>query len=71
MEANPGTITLEKFEGYLRAGVNRLSMGVHGADPRLTCCSRSLYLKAISYMQVAWTCGRFSIVSRHPWIELG
>lgn len=32
MEANPGTITLEKFEGYLRAGVNRLSMGVQVLD---------------------------------------
>jgi oxygen-independent coproporphyrinogen-3 oxidase len=32
MEANPGTITLEKFEGYLRAGINRLSMGVQVLD---------------------------------------
>jgi oxygen-independent coproporphyrinogen-3 oxidase len=32
MEANPGTITLEKFEGYRRAGVNRLSMGVQVLD---------------------------------------
>src|SRR5439155_5042537 len=32
MEANPGTITLDKFEGYLRAGVNRLSMGVQVLD---------------------------------------
>ncbi len=32
MEANPGTITLEKFEGYLEAGVNRLSMGVQVLD---------------------------------------
>jgi oxygen-independent coproporphyrinogen III oxidase len=32
MEANPGTITLEKFEGYREAGVNRLSMGVQVLD---------------------------------------
>jgi oxygen-independent coproporphyrinogen-3 oxidase len=32
MEANPGTISLENFEGYLRAGVNRLSMGVQVLD---------------------------------------
>ncbi|MFL5734334.1 MAG: radical SAM family heme chaperone HemW [Chloroflexia bacterium] len=35
MEANPGTITLEKFEGYLQAGVNRLSMGVQVLDDRM------------------------------------
>ncbi len=32
MEANPGTISLGKFEGYLHAGVNRLSMGVQVLD---------------------------------------
>jgi oxygen-independent coproporphyrinogen-3 oxidase len=32
MEANPGTISLEKFEGYLAAGINRLSMGVQVLD---------------------------------------
>ncbi len=32
MEANPGTISLENFRGYLRAGVNRLSMGVQVLD---------------------------------------
>ncbi len=32
MEANPGTISLEKFTGYLEAGVNRLSMGVQALD---------------------------------------
>ena len=32
MEANPGTISLENFQGYLRAGVNRLSMGVQVLD---------------------------------------
>lgn len=35
MEANPGTITLQKFEGYLAAGVNRLSMGVQVLDDRM------------------------------------
>lgn len=35
MEANPGTISLEKFEGYLGAGVNRLSMGVQVLDDRM------------------------------------
>lgn len=32
MEANPGTISLERFDGYLQAGVNRLSMGVQVLD---------------------------------------
>jgi oxygen-independent coproporphyrinogen-3 oxidase len=32
MEANPGTITLDKFRGYREAGVNRLSMGVQVLD---------------------------------------
>ncbi|HEX8229570.1 MAG TPA: radical SAM family heme chaperone HemW [Chloroflexia bacterium] len=35
LEANPGTISLEKFEGYLAAGVNRLSMGVQVLDDRM------------------------------------
>jgi oxygen-independent coproporphyrinogen-3 oxidase len=35
MEANPGTISLDKFEGYLEAGVNRLSMGVQVLDDRM------------------------------------
>lgn len=32
MEANPGTISLEKFTGYLQAGINRVSMGVQVLD---------------------------------------
>ena len=28
VESNPGTLTPEKLEGYLRAGINRLSMGL-------------------------------------------
>lgn len=32
MEANPGTISLDKFEGYRAAGINRLSMGVQVLD---------------------------------------
>jgi oxygen-independent coproporphyrinogen-3 oxidase len=32
MEANPGTISLENFDGYRSAGVNRLSMGVQVLD---------------------------------------
>jgi oxygen-independent coproporphyrinogen-3 oxidase len=35
MEANPGTISLEKFRGYLQAGVNRLSMGTQDLDDRM------------------------------------
>lgn len=33
MECNPGTITLEKLEGYRAAGVNRLSFGVQSFVP--------------------------------------
>lgn len=35
MEANPGTISLAKFQGYRAAGVNRLSMGVQVLDDRM------------------------------------
>ena len=32
LEANPGTITLASLQGYLAAGVNRLSIGVQSLD---------------------------------------
>lgn len=32
LEANPGTVTLESLEGYLAAGVNRLSLGVQSLN---------------------------------------
>jgi oxygen-independent coproporphyrinogen-3 oxidase len=32
MEANPGTFEVERFRGYLAAGVNRLSLGVQSFD---------------------------------------
>jgi oxygen-independent coproporphyrinogen-3 oxidase len=32
MEANPGTIEAERFQGYQRAGVNRISIGVQSFD---------------------------------------
>lgn len=32
LEANPGTLEHDRFEGYLRAGVNRLSFGVQSFD---------------------------------------
>ena len=35
MEANPGTVTLDSLRGYVRAGVNRLSLGAQSADDRL------------------------------------
>lgn len=34
LEANPGTISREKLEGYLDAGVNRLSIGVQSFEPQ-------------------------------------
>lgn len=34
-EANPGTVTPEKLEGMLEAGINRLSLGVQALDDRL------------------------------------
>ncbi len=33
LEANPGTLTQEKLEGYRDAGVNRLSLGVQSFQP--------------------------------------
>ncbi|USD38185.1 radical SAM family heme chaperone HemW [Ferrimonas sp. SCSIO 43195] len=34
MEANPGTLEAGRFEGYRRAGVNRLSIGVQSFQPQ-------------------------------------
>lgn len=31
MEANPGTVTMDKLKGWKRAGINRLSMGLQSA----------------------------------------
>ena len=33
MECNPGTVTLERLEGYRRSGINRLSFGVQSFQP--------------------------------------
>jgi oxygen-independent coproporphyrinogen-3 oxidase len=32
LEANPGTVDVEKFKGYREAGVNRLSLGIQSFD---------------------------------------
>ena len=32
IEANPGTLTMEKLETYRKLGVNRLSLGLQSAD---------------------------------------
>ena len=34
LEANPGTVEQQKFEGYRRAGVNRLSLGIQSFHPQ-------------------------------------
>ena len=34
LEANPGTVSREKLEGYRRAGVNRISFGLQSANER-------------------------------------
>lgn len=34
LEANPGTVEAERFRGFRKAGVNRLSLGVQSFDPR-------------------------------------
>jgi len=33
LEANPGTVELERFRGFRDAGVNRLSIGIQSLDP--------------------------------------
>ena len=35
IEANPGTVDLEKLKGYRNAGINRLSIGVQSFNDRL------------------------------------
>lgn len=35
LEANPGTVDRERFAGFRRAGVNRLSIGIQSFEPRL------------------------------------
>ncbi len=34
IEANPGTLTMEKLEAYRRSGVNRISLGLQSANDR-------------------------------------
>jgi putative oxygen-independent coproporphyrinogen III oxidase len=34
LEANPGTAEAEKFKGFRRAGINRLSMGIQSFNPQ-------------------------------------
>ncbi len=33
LEANPGSVEAARFEGYARAGVNRVSLGIQSLDP--------------------------------------
>lgn len=33
IEANPGTVSMEKFEAYLESGINRLSLGAQSFQP--------------------------------------
>jgi oxygen-independent coproporphyrinogen-3 oxidase len=33
LEANPGSVEATRFEGYARAGVNRVSLGIQSLDP--------------------------------------
>ncbi|MEJ2108170.1 MAG: radical SAM family heme chaperone HemW, partial [Acidiferrobacteraceae bacterium] len=33
LEANPGTVELERFRGYREAGINRLSIGIQSFEP--------------------------------------
>ncbi|WP_350327446.1 radical SAM family heme chaperone HemW [Pectobacterium aroidearum] len=41
MEANPGTVEADRFSGYQKAGINRISIGVQSFDPqKLTCLGR-------------------------------
>ena len=41
VEANPGTLTMEKFQTYRSLGVNRLSLGLQSAkDEELKCLGR-------------------------------
>lgn len=35
LEANPGTVDRERFSGFRRAGINRLSVGIQSFQPRL------------------------------------
>lgn len=42
MEIDPGTFTLEQLQGYLAAGINRVSLGVQAFQPELLkVCGRS------------------------------
>jgi putative oxygen-independent coproporphyrinogen III oxidase len=34
LEANPGTVELERFRGYREAGINRLSIGIQSFEPQ-------------------------------------
>lgn len=34
LEANPGTVEQQRFEGYKKAGINRLSLGIQSFNPK-------------------------------------
>lgn len=46
LEANPGTLTLEKLAGYRAAGVNRISLGIQSFEDRLLAVLGRVHSKA-------------------------
>jgi oxygen-independent coproporphyrinogen-3 oxidase len=56
LEANPGTLSREKLEGYRRAGINRLSLGVQAFHPPLLTALGRLH--TLTDVEASWSWAR-------------
>ncbi len=54
IEANPGTTTLKKLEGYCQSGVNRLSIGVQSFDDGLLATLGRIHRKEEIFDTLEW-----------------
>jgi oxygen-independent coproporphyrinogen-3 oxidase len=76
IEMDPGTFSLEHLQGYLAAGVNRISLGVQSLDDRrLESCGRyhrvADVLQAVEWLhQVAMPNWSMDLISGLPYLTL-
>lgn len=54
IEANPGTVDIEKLESCRRAGINRISIGAQSLDDGNWLCLEGCILQKIFWRHTAW-----------------
>lgn len=54
MEMDPGTFTLDHLQGYIAAGINRISLGVQSLDDQLLAACGRFHRVADVYQAVEW-----------------